>query len=245
MRPAHRITAALGIGLLGSFPLFSAQTLSDKQIDQLLDEGRRVIAQGIPDTAIKQDIDPVIAEFERRYAKETRVIYVTHGMTESFMYMGMSGVADDKSGNKRGAIAIQGPWTDALVMKGYALFELRRPEEAKTVLRRAIELSPVYPPPWIELGALYQQEKDWPAALDAYQNAEDGTEFMEEGAAKTSMLTRAWRGKAFVLTEQGKLDESEALYKKCLALDADDGAAKRELEYIQSLRDKAKSTTTP
>jgi tetratricopeptide (TPR) repeat protein len=245
MRTAHRITAALGVGLLGSFPLFCAETLSDKQIDQLLDEGRRVIAQGIPDTAIKKDIDPVIAEFERRYAKETRVIYVTHGLAESIVYMGMSGVADGKSGKKRGAIAIQGSWTDALVMKGYALFELRRPDEGKSVLRRAIELSPLYPPPWNELGALYQQEKDWPAALDAYQNAEDGTQFMAEGAEKTAMLTRAWRGKGFVLTEQGKLDESEALYKKCLALDADDGGAKRELEYIQSLRNKAKSTTTP
>ncbi len=68
---------------------------------------------------------------------------------------------------------------------------------------------------------------------------------MAEGAEKTAMLTRAWRGKGFVLTEQGKLDESEALYRKCLALDADDGGAKRELEYIQSLRNKAKSTTTP
>src|SRR5258706_12968961 len=150
MRPAHRITAALGIGLLGSFPLFSAQTLSDKQIDQLLDEGRRVIAQGIPDTAIKKDIDPVIAEFERRYAQETRVIYVTHGLAETVAYMAMAGVADGKSGHKRGAIAVQDPWTDALVMKGDALFELRRPDEGKSVLRRAIKIPPHYPPPVTE-----------------------------------------------------------------------------------------------
>jgi Flp pilus assembly protein TadD len=245
MRSAHRIIAALVIGLLGSFPLFSAETLSGEQIDKLLDEGKRVIAQGIPDTAIKRDIDPVIAEFERRYAKETRVVYVAHGLEESILYAGMAGVADSKSATKRGALVIQGPWTDALVLKGYALFELRRPEEAKVVLRRAIELSPLYPPPWIELGALYQQEKDWSATLDAYQHAEDGAAFMAEGAAKTATLTRAWRGRGFVLTEQGKLDESEALYKKCLALDADDGASRRELEYIQSLRDKAKSAVTP
>jgi tetratricopeptide (TPR) repeat protein len=167
------------------------------------------------------------------------VVYVTHGMEETILYMGMAVAADEKSGSKRGSIAIPGSWTDALVMKAYALVELRRPDEAKVALKRAIELSPLYPPPWIELGALYQQQKDWPAAMDAYQHAEDGAGFMEEGAAKTANLTRSWRGKGFVLTEQGKLDESEALYKKCLALNADDGGAKRELEYIRSLRDKA------
>src|SRR5258706_12670274 len=134
MRPAHRITAALGIGLLGSFPLFSAQTLSDKQIDQLLDEGRRVIAQGIPDTAIKKDIAPVIAEFERRYAKETRVIYVTHGLAEPVAHMAMAGVADGQSGHKRGGLPGQDPGTEQLAMEGYARFELRRPEEGESGL---------------------------------------------------------------------------------------------------------------
>jgi len=242
---AQRFIPTLAFGLLHSFPLFSADSLTDPQVEKLLDEGKRVIAQGLPGVAIEKDINPAIAEFERRYAKETRVVYVAHGMEETIVYMGMAGGIDEKSGSKRGAIAILGPWTDAFVMKAYALVELKRTEEAKIALERAIELSPMYPPPWIELGALYQEEKDWPATLDAFQHAEDGTAFMEEGKAKTAMLTRAWRGRGFVLTEQGKLDDAEVLYKKCLALNADDGGAKQELAYIQSLRDRAKGAAGP
>jgi hypothetical protein len=40
------------------------------------------------------------------------------------------------------------------------------------------------------------------------------------------------------LTEQGKLDEAEAMYRKCLVLDPKDSNALRELEYIRRLRNK-------
>ena len=39
-----------------------------------------------------------------------------------------------------------------------------------------------------------------------------------------------------LLVEQGKLNEAEAMYKTCLALDPKDNKAKGELEYIQGLR---------
>lgn len=242
MTERRRLTF-LALAILAGIPIHAAQQLSESEIGKLLDKGKRVLIQGKPDTAINQYFDPVIASYERQYANEKRTIYVSHSMVETILYMGLSGAVNDKSGSKNGAIAIQSLWTDALELKGYALVELNRPDEAKPVLNRAIELSPFYPGPAAELGNIYQNEKNWPAALDAYGKSETGASFMDDGEAKTRFLTRAWRGQAFVLTEEGKLDESEALYRKCLELNPNDGNAKRELEYIASLR--AKTTPPP
>jgi tetratricopeptide (TPR) repeat protein len=238
----------LAIGLIASNPLHAAKSLNEAQIGKLLEEGKRVMLQGHPDTAIDKYFDRVIESFGNQYKNEKRTLYVAHSPEESLLYLVSAAAAGNEGqvkGKSAGTVVIYGAWTDALVMKGYALFELRRPEDAKAALKRATELSPMYPPPWIELGAVYQEEKDWPATLDAFQHAEDGAEFLPDEASKKTLQARAWRGKAFVYTEQGKLDDSEALYKKCLALDPEDGSAKRELEYIKSLRARPVDTPPP
>jgi hypothetical protein len=43
------------------------------------------------------------------------------------------------------------------------------------------------------------------------------------------------------LNELGRLDEAEKKYKQCLATDAKDAAATRELEYVRGLQAKKKS----
>jgi tetratricopeptide (TPR) repeat protein len=42
-----------------------------------------------------------------------------------------------------------------------------------------------------------------------------------------------------VYVEQNRLDEAEALYRKCLELDPKDGRAAAELRYVQAQRAKA------
>ena len=74
-------------------------------------------------------------------------------------------------------------------------------------------------------------------ALASYAEAESVAEMGSEESTKTSDLTRAWRGQAYCLVEQGRLDDAENLYKKCLALDPSDAKAKGELQYIKSKRE--------
>jgi tetratricopeptide (TPR) repeat protein len=136
------------------------------------------------------------------------------------------------------AVVVSGAWADALQLKGFALVELHRTDDAKAAFNEAIALAPLYPAPWSELGNIYQTEKNWPEATKAYEQAENGAELVEDKDAGRPFYRRALRGQAFVLTEQGRLDESEALYRKCLAIDAEDSGAKRELDYIAELRAK-------
>ena len=43
--------------------------------------------------------------------------------------------------DRAGAVAVYGYWTDALVMKAYALSELRRPDDATSRLSRSFASS--------------------------------------------------------------------------------------------------------
>ena len=252
--PFKAMVLAFGLlGCAGALPAETspaAETWADQQIDARLEAGKRLTQQGHPDTAIAEYLDPVIEHYENMYKDETRRVYVAHSQQETFLYL-VTAVAGDAGGkvktkaDRAGAVAVYGYWTDALVMKAYALSELRRPDDAKAALVRATALSPGYPPPWIELGFLYSSEKDWARALDAFEHAESGVEMMSDEGGKKLLKGRAWRGKAYIYTEQGKLDDSEALYRKCLALDPDDGAAKRELAYVGQLRAQAKADAPP
>jgi Flp pilus assembly protein TadD len=47
---------------------------------------------------------------------------------------------------------------------------------------------------------------------------------------------RAWRGLGYNLVEEGKLDEAEAMYRKCLELDPDDAKSQGELRSIGEQR---------
>ncbi len=215
-----------------------APALTQEQVSKYLQAGKGLLLKGIAAEAIHQYFDPVIQSYAQSNQDPNVQVFAAHSLTESLIYAGLATATGDKE-NKQGkhsSIVVDGAWTDALELKAYALTELGRSDEAKVVLQQAIALSPEYPTPWLELGSIYQTEKDWAAAMDAYQHAEDATNFMDAGAVKNENLGRSLRGKAFVLTEQGRLDESEALYKQCLTINPDDDRARHELDYIGHLR---------
>ena len=215
-----------------------APSLSHEQISKYLEAGRGLLLKGIPGEAISQYFDPVIQSYAQSNQDPDVQVYSAHSLMESLIYAALTTAAadQDKNHGKHSSIIVDGAWTDALEMKAYALSELGRPDEAKIVLQQAIAVSPDYPVPWLELGSVYQTEKNWAAAMDAYQHGEDAANFLDDGAVKNEKLGRALRGKAFVLTELGRLDESEALYKRCLSINTDDDMAKHELDFIAHLR---------
>ncbi len=74
-------------------------------------------------------------------------------------------------------------------------------------------------------------------SIASYADAESVAEMGSDESTKTADLTRARRGQAYCLVEQGRLDDTEKLYKKCLALDPSDAKAKGELQYIKAKRE--------
>ena len=87
-----------------------------------------------------------------------------------------------------------------------------------------------------ELGYTYQAQRKCELSMATYKQAESAAEMGSDESSKTTDLTRAWRGQAYCLVEQGRLDDAEALYNKCLALNPNDAKAQAELKYIKSKR---------
>src|SRR4030095_13970088 len=102
---------------------------------------------------------------------------------------------------------------------------LGRPSEAKAQLLRAVALAPQNAQFLGELGHVYQLEKNWPLALQTFQRAESAAKEITSEQARNGELARAWRGMGYVLVELGRLDEAEAMYRKCLELNAQDAKA--------------------
>jgi Tetratricopeptide repeat len=196
----------------------------------LLREGRQVLQQGNPRRAITDYFDPVIDHHEVMYKGSTTRIYSAQNQVQMIIYSALP------AGDKQSVEVIDTEWADAYLLKAYALSELKRIPEAQKALESAIALSPMNSQYLSELAYTYQAQKDCDKSIATYLQAASMAELASDDATKTIELTRAWRGEGYCLVEQGKLDEAEAMYRKCLALDPKDNKAKGELEYIRGLR---------
>jgi Tetratricopeptide repeat len=198
----------------------------------LLVKGREVLSKGDPQRAIVEYFDPVIRHYEMLYKDTPKRVFSAQSQMQAFVYIALP---DEK---KRATEVLDGTWSDAYLMKAYALTELKKVNDAQTALESAIALSPLNAQYISELAYTYQAQKDCAKSIDTYVRASEAAEMGSDDATKTIDLTRAWRGQGYCLVEQGKLDEAEVMYRKCLALDPKDDKARGELGYIEGLRKK-------
>jgi tetratricopeptide (TPR) repeat protein len=207
----------------------------DAKAMQLLEEGQRLVKAKRPADAIPY-FDQVAGLYQSRFKDKNVKYYSARTPTEMLLYMAGAALSDKPRSD---AVAVSANWGYAYYLKAYALIDLGRVGDAKTELLRATALSPQNAQFLAELGHVYQMEKNWTLAMDMFRRAEKATEFSPD-QARDAEQARAWRGIGYVLVELGRLDEAESMYRKCLALNANDAMAQRELAYV--LSQKAKST---
>lgn len=193
-------------------------------------QGRRLLAAGKNELAIAGYFDPVIGHFERTFQDSDKHVYAARNQMQTFLYVALP--HDDK----KGVEVLDSTWSDAYLLKAYALTELRRLSDAQAALERAVALSPFTADYVSELGYTYQVQGQCDQSISTYQEAESAAQIGSDDSTKTSDLTRAWRGQGYCLVEEGRLDEAEKLYRKCLGLDPSDAKAKGEIEYIKKKR---------
>jgi len=253
MKPTHRVAAvaaalvlATGLGVSSAIaqePQAPPAAPSQEQADQLLEKALQSIEAGNPQTAIDQFLDPLIVDFERMVTLEGPQLYSANTMGEAILYSALNAAVARKGETPRDATVLGGAWSSALHLKGYALIDLERYEEAKATLRHGLEIAPMNPALWNELGAILQLEMNWPEALHAYEQGESNAGLFQGPDRKrvNPLLTRALRGQGYVLIETGELKKAEKIYKRCLKLDPNDALAQKELVFIADLRKQRKA----
>jgi tetratricopeptide (TPR) repeat protein len=211
-------------------PAASARADEAEQ-QQQVDAAAKLLQQGKPAEAI-DGVDKVIAHFEALRKDKTDVAYCARSPAESLVYLLQA--AKDKAP----ASVYGSAWCDAYFLRGYALIELGRTGAARAALERAVQLAPREAHYRSELAELYAREKNWNEALAAFDASATVAEESVEKERKNAELGRALRGKGYVLVELGRLDEAEAMYRRCLALDPADRKAMNELRDVQSRQQK-------
>ncbi|MDR0480931.1 MAG: tetratricopeptide repeat protein [Gallionellaceae bacterium] len=197
---------------------------------ELLENGQKLVSSGQSAAAIAE-FDKAIAIYQAAFKNDKRKLYSAHTRAEALMYL------TEAANTNTDAVVVSPNFADAYYLKGYALMELKDVAAAKAALQRALELAPHNAVYWGELGADYEAEHDWQAALSAFKSEADASEFAPD-AQKNVSLSHAWRGMGYVYVELNQLDEAEKWYRKCLDLDGNDEKAKSELLYIKQQREK-------
>lgn len=174
-------------------------------------------------------LDRVIEAEEKAHSGEKRQIYSAGSAAESLLYMVEASAAG------KAAVAFGPEWSLALFLKGFALVDLGSTEAAGPLFERAVALSPANSQYLSELGEWHKNRREWDQAFARFKKAEDVAGIVSEHRRKPER-SRALRGMGFVLIEQGKLDEAEAMFRKCLEIDPNDEGAKGELEFIRQQR---------
>jgi tetratricopeptide (TPR) repeat protein len=176
-------------------------------------------------------LDEVIAHFERKYRNGAERAYSARSPAESLLYL----LEASKAQPPTGARVYAATWGQAYFLKGYALVELRRLDDAKAALTSAIDLAPHNSQYRSERGQVYAYQRDWRTSLQEFRAARDAAEFTPP-ELKNRELTRALRGMAFAEVELQNLDEAEAIHKRVLQIDPNDAISLKELRYIRTLR---------
>jgi tetratricopeptide (TPR) repeat protein len=234
--PVNRSQVAIGlIGLISAISALQAAAADsdpDKnpRFAKLVAEADQLAIKKESRAAIAR-CDEVIAAFKTYYQKEKRKIYCGNTSTEVLRNL-LEALA-----RKESAIVLSPTWANAYFVKGYALQDLRRLPEAKSAIITAVGLSPANSHYLNELGEIYELEKNWTKAKQAFTEAEDNAALSPE-ETRADDLARARRGLGYVYVELGQLADAERKYRQCLATNPNDSRARAELQYIQQLRAK-------
>ncbi|TPG53957.1 tetratricopeptide repeat protein [Sphingomonas glacialis] len=224
----------IALALLIAAPTAGVATQTGADVDEAqkasLDTASRALLDGHPDEALTR-IEPVIAAYRSAYAAETRQTYCGMSTAQTLAYMALA------TSEKHDAVALGPGYCEALYVKGFALVDLKRLPEARAVYEQVVTLAPMHAHFLTELGQTYRPDRNWPKMLDLCTKAA-GLADLAPPEKVASEHSFAWRCMGYALTEQGKYDESEALYRKCLEVDPNDAKAKSELSYIAEQRRK-------
>jgi len=197
---------------------------------QAIDRAADLIGAGKPAEAVTL-LDAMIAEQDKRLKGETRQVYCARSPVESLSY------TVHAARERKAAIVLPQEPCYALFLKGFALIDLNRGDEAKAWLERAVAMAPSNAHFLGELAEWYKVRKDYKAARALFQRAVDSADLSPDNR-KTFDKARGLRGLGYILIEEGKLDEAETLYRQCLQLDPADERSKKQLDYIAEHRGK-------
>lgn len=199
--------------------------------DDRIARAAELVKDGKPTQAIAI-VDGMITEFEKAHpARSDEMVFSASNLTQTIYYSGITAAL------KKNGIVVDGDWALAYFLKGFALIDLNRSDDALPYLDKAVALSPGDAQYLAERGEWYKSHRQWDKAFTDFKAAVDASEFSDD-SIKAKHKSRGLRGMGFVRIEQGDWKEAEKLFKQSLEVEPGNSGAFSELEYIKSHKPK-------
>jgi tetratricopeptide (TPR) repeat protein len=189
-----------------------------------LETAKELLQSGKPDQSLTL-VDGIIERAMLKDAKDPTAI--CPGAAAAFLqsYMG------DKV-----VVTVENDWCDAMLIKGYALNELKRPTEAAQVLEALVRHGPSNPQYLIEYAYTIRVNGQLERALELYKKAEKLAGSVQDREAAAHWRAAALRGQGYSYTDLQRWDEATKAYQRSLKYEPDNDIARNELQYIEQHR---------
>lgn len=188
-------------------------------------------------------IEKALANAQLTYVIGDTQYLLTDGVGEAMIAMTI--VQTGKGEKPAKAVAIDNPYPLLGLYLGSYYDEAGKFEDALRVLDLALTKHAVE---GIDIGetrpSLLTERGEALMALKRFDEAlKDFDEILQDNDVDSRLRAHALRGKGYVFTELGRLDDAEAAYWESLKLEPGNETAKHELEYIGGLKNGKAATT--
>lgn len=218
MRVSKSLFAAiLGMALFGS----SAQG-QPKKSD--LETAMDLLKTGHADQSLAL-VEPIIAQAMLKEAKDPAAICPS--AAAAFLQTFMKGSF---------TVSVENDWCDAMLVKGYALNELKRPAEAAQVLEALVRHDQNNPHYLIEYAYTVRVNGQLERSLDLYKQAEKVASKVPDRESAGHWRAVALRGQGYAYTELQRWDDATKAYERSFKYEPNNDIARNELQYIEQHR---------
>lgn len=201
-----------------------------RRFEASFDEGMAAIRDKNPVHAIEL-MQPFLANFERLYAGERRQMFCALTPQQSALFLA------DAARARREAVAVEPSWCRAQYVRGFALIDLGKLDDALVAFQNLTALAPRNSRYLNELGYVLLQQKKWSAAIDVFSRSAQAAELSPDDLIVEQCA--AFGGMGSSMLKIGRLDEAEAAFRKCLALRPGDQTMLDALDAIAAERKQA------
>jgi tetratricopeptide (TPR) repeat protein len=188
---------------------------------------RELLKQGKSQEAIAK-VDPIIASAMAKDAKDPDAICpgVAVAFLQNFMREDNPGVT----------VSVENDWCEAMLVKGYALTELKRPAEAAQTLGALVRHDTNNAQYLIEYGFAVRSSGETARALEIYKKAESLASRSTDKQLAAHWRAAALRGQGYAYIDLQNWDDAAKAYQKSLKYEPDNELAKSELRFVADHR---------
>lgn len=134
------------------------------------------------------------------------------------------------------SLYVENDWCEAMLVKGYALIELKRPAEAEQMLATLVGHAPKNPQYLAEYAYAVRVNGDVPQALALYKRAESAAAQVTDKASAAHWRAVALRGQGYCYTELQRWADAVKAYQRSLKHEPGNDVALQELQFIETHR---------